>query len=77
MGRRADHKKMRKKVAVGDTVTWGQGVVNAKVVEVAPDGVYVDTVLEDGRAVPRYFVTWEGGRRGRGDGIAPVTKVEK
>lgn len=75
MGRRAEHKKMRRKVKVGDTVTWGRGVVEAKVVEVAADGVYVDTHLEDGTHVPRYFVTWEGGRRGRGPGIAPVSKV--
>jgi hypothetical protein len=66
---------MRRKIKVGDTVTWGHEAVDAEVVEVTPDGVYVDTHLEDGTHAPRYFVTWEGGRRGRGPGVSPVRKV--
>lgn len=77
MSRRAVAKKMRRKISVGDLVIWGRCVAEARVVEVAADGVYVDTVLEDGSVAPRHFVTWEGGGRGRGPGVSPLVLVKK
>jgi len=56
MGLRAQRKKMAKKFRVGDIVTWGNGSVNAKVDEVSSAGLYVNTVMSDGRPAPRYFV---------------------
>lgn len=56
MGLRAQRKKMAKKFRVGDIITWGSGAVDAEIVEVSADGVYVNTHLEDGSPAPRYFV---------------------
>lgn len=76
MGLRALRKKLTRKIKVGDLVTWGLGVKAEKVVDIDADGVYVDCSY-DRNLGPRYFVSWEGGLRGKGPGAAPLRLVTK
>lgn len=74
MGLRALRKKLRNKIDVGDTVTWGLQKVNNVVLEVQAEGVIVDATEQ---GFSRYFVTWEGGRLGKGPGESPLRLVKK
>lgn len=42
MGRRADQKKQTKHISIGTRVTWGNGSLSHKVLEVQHTGVVVD-----------------------------------
>ena len=46
---RKEHQRLKKKLKVGDYVTWGLGIISHKVVEIKGDGVKVD-VTDDPRA---------------------------
>ena len=72
MGLRAQRKKNKRKFKVGDIVTWGLGVSHHPVLEVHDEGVVVD----GGPGFSRLFVTWEGGRPGRGPGSGPLRKIQ-
>jgi len=72
MGLRADRKKNQRRFKVGDEVTWGRGVKSHPILEVHPEGVVVDAASE---GFLNLFVTWEGGRQGRGPGIGPLRKA--
>ena len=76
MGLRADRKKMAKKFRIGDIVTWGRGIIDAEVVEVSHDGLYVDTKLEDGTPAPRHFVPYVPGPK-YGSTIEPPRLVRR
>lgn len=75
MGLRALRKKLSRKIQVGDIVTWGLAVKSEKVVGIDADGVYVDASASG--LSSRYFVSWEGGLRGKGPGPGPLVLVEK
>lgn len=71
MGKRAELKRKRKSFKVGDVVTWGNGRLSHKVVDVCPTGVTVDSTSsgfgdkqEDGRLF--MFVRFDHGPQGRG-----------
>jgi hypothetical protein len=74
MGLRADRKKIKNKVHIGSFVTWGLRECAHPVVEIQEDGVIVDArpCLDH----PRYFVSYEGGRRGKGAGVSPLAVVD-
>ena len=74
MGLRALRKKLRNKIHVGDSVTWGLQRVSNVVLEVQDEGVVVDA---SDQGLGRYFVTWEGGERGRGPGASPLRVTKK
>lgn len=74
MSLRAFLKKLRHKIHVGDTVTWGLQKVNNVVLEIHHEGVVVDATEQ---GFPRYFVTWEGGRPGKGPGKSPLRLIKK
>lgn len=76
MGLRAQRKKARNQFLVGDIVTWGRGVVEAPVVAVAADGLYVETKLSDGTPSPRHFVPFLPGQR-YGHTMEPPTLVRR
>ncbi len=62
---RAQLKKAHKMFKVGDLVTWENGFVVCRVLEVKDRGVIVD-VQPDGK-FPRYFVAYDGNiHRNRG-----------
>lgn len=71
MGLRAQRKKLAHKIKVGDMVTWGSGEKAERVVDMDADGVYVDCSY-DSNLGSRFFVSWEGGRRGKGPGPSPL-----
>lgn len=49
---------LRRPVRVGDRVTWGYRALNAPVVDVTPDGVFVD--YRAAAHSERWFVSWAG-----------------
>lgn len=75
MGLRALRKKLTRKIKVGDLVTWGLAVASEKVVDIDADGVYVDA--SSSGLGSRYFVSWEGGLRGKGPGPGAHVLVSK
>lgn len=54
---RTMRKKMLRRFKIGDLVTWGRKVVANRVVEVLPEGLYVDASREDCRDA-KHFVAW-------------------
>lgn len=79
MTQRADIKKLRRQLNIGDYVTWGDANKNHKIVDITNDGVIVDVTGEtdcdiwaakqsDGRFC--YGVPFHSNR-----GIAPIRKV--
>lgn len=57
---RAELKKARKQVRVGDHVTWGRGVSAHEVLEIRHHGVVVDAADV---GFPRLFVAFDGNAR--------------
>lgn len=81
----SEMRKEAKRFAIGDRVTWGNCECSHLVVEVAPDGVYVDVTGEKDAYVwatrrvgdrTDLFVAFDGNNRNK-SGRGPITIVEK
>ena len=81
MTQRADIKKLRRQLNIGDDVTWGNGLKKHKIVDITNDRVIVDVTSEpecekwaskqsDGRFF--YGIHFHSNR-----GIATIRKVDK
>lgn len=46
MTQRADIKKLRRQLNIGDDVTWGNGLKKHKIVDITNDGIVVDVTGE-------------------------------
>lgn len=39
---RTNHRRLKKKIKIGDVVTWGRGILYHKVIEIRGNGILVD-----------------------------------